>query len=798
MATASASAQSYFFKSIDDPNATGPSFGVPPRTLAIGVNDSGVIVGSYSYGSNATGAFKYAAGSFSIISFPGVCGGSRCGSEVRGINNFGEAVGDYNDTSGNEHGYLLVNGSYTIFDFPGAQYTQPNGVNNLGVVVGIYIDANSVQHGFIYNGSFSTFECPTGGRPYLSGINDAGDLVGGCTAQTGVRSQFKFTASTGQFTTISFPGAFGTGVSGINNSGQMVGTYLNSSNNQSHGFVFSAGNYFTIDPPGSTSAIANAINNNGEIVGDYGDSGGAAHGFLATKAQLVDPVPDLLSGSAVRSASTPPDRQILATKGQTVQGTAADGVTEVVMRVPANNVGDQFLLTVLNDSSQAQSTLPDEDGALGNPGDATFSQTQLAITAVATSNDANNPNPMAFAVYRAPIDFARPISGGGYKADTCNGVSTTDDQAGCRTVTVTAQSQSAGLTANIPVLILRAPVVLIHGIWGSWSEWNTFGPLVTGPGTVDPRFSVGRVNYDDTIGASIVATDPFFPATQRNRIKANSLGFAYNAPNVLAQIERWITYFKTGKNPANVPVAGIQADIVAHSMGGVITRTLVLQPTFLSGNTFGQGNIHKVITIDTPHLGTPVAIQLLSPGEHNGCLQNLLASYGDFPLNLAILSNGPTYSGAIADLEGDDTTGALSNALTALNSTAPHPLPTALIAGIYQNFAVLDSIFDNAFLIRNWPKGCPSDPLAQQLTSSGWPAVFHNNANDAIVSEVSQLDGEDPSHGYPFLGYVHSPGTTKLGFSGPSVLDAGDLPTQVIFLLNKPRTSPDYYTFLAP
>jgi hypothetical protein len=100
-------------------------------------------------------------------------------------------------------------------------------------------------------------------------------------------------------------------------------------------------------------------------------------------------------------------------QGRTVQGIAADGVAQVVVIIPANNVGDQFLLTVLNDSSQTQSTLPNEDGALGNPGDTSFSQTQLNITAVATSNDASNPNPMAFAVYgshrfRAPV-FRREL-----------------------------------------------------------------------------------------------------------------------------------------------------------------------------------------------------------------------------------------------------------------------------------------------------------------------------------------------------------------------------------------------------
>jgi hypothetical protein len=207
-----------------------------------------------------------------------------------------------------------------------------------------------------------------------------------------------------------------------------------------------------------------------------------------------------------------------------------------------------------------------------------------------------------------------------------------------------------------------------------------------------------------------------------------------------------------------------------------------------------------VITIDTPHLGSPVAIQLLSSQEYeNGaCLQNLLASYGYFPLNSASFFNGPPSSGAVADLEGDDTTGYMSGALTLLNKTAPHPLPTALIAGIYQNFAALDNLISYATVIRNWPKGCPNDPLAQQLTSTGWPEIFHNRANDAIVSETSQLDGLDPSLGFPYFGYVHSSGTENLGFSSPSVLDAGDVPTEVIFLLNKPWTSSTFYNFLTP
>jgi hypothetical protein len=57
----------------------------------------------------------------------------------------------------------------------------------------------------------------------------------------------------------------------------------------------------------------------------------------------------------------------------------------------------------------------------------------------------------------------------------------------------------------------------------------------------------------------------------------------------------------------------------------------------------------------------------------------------------------------------------------------------------------------------------------------------------------------DPTlYTFPFPGYVHSVGTEKLGFSGPSVLYGGAIPTQVIFLLNQPWTNPNYCTFLAP
>jgi pimeloyl-ACP methyl ester carboxylesterase len=495
---------------------------------------------------------------------------------------------------------------------------------------------------------------------------------------------------------------------------------------------------------------------------------------------IIDPVPALLSGPTVT-----PDAQKLATLGRVVLGAAADGVTQLVVRVPTANVGDQVTLKLMNDQ-QAQSSSSDDDGGLGQIGDTNFTQSQINVT----SEDTGGSGAYAFAIYRVPVDFARQNLGDGFLAR--------------RTVSINIQDQTQGGAINVlPITILRPPVVLVHGLWDDPSTWNNFAPLVTGPNSWDSRFSIWRVRYDQLIGPKIVNTIPAYSLELQNRIKANSMGFAYNAPRVLEQVAQSIGAFEAGKNPFGGPVAAVQADIVAHSMGGLITRTLALQPSFLGDDTFGMGNIHKLITIDTPHLGSQVATQLLAPQETGGCLQKLLAAGlplvakgNKFVLSFADFADGTDYDGAVADLEGDDTTNPpqLSTALRALNTSTSHLLPTAPIAGVYTNFGVLDSMVSPAFAIRNLL--CSSDPFAQQLTSTGWPQVFHNNPTDAIVSENSQLYGG--LAGSQFSGEVHSQGTEALGFSPPSVLDAGDIPNQVIFLLNKSWKNFVYYTNINP
>lgn len=245
-----------------------------------------------------------------------------------------------------------------------------------------------------------------------------------------------------------------------------------------------------------------------------------------------------------------------------------------------------------------------------------------------------------------------------------------------------------------------------------------------------------------------------------------------------------------------------QADIVAHSMGGLITRVLALQPTFLSSNTLGQGNIHKLITIDTPHLGTPLAIQLLS--SQNNCVRRVLASNGNVSFTSVTMS-GKTISGAVGDLEGDGFGGSLSVWLQNIANQGQHSLPTAVIAGVENNANLAGlGTSGNALLLRllcDYVQVTglgPHDPLAHALTPNLWPSIF-GQGSDATVPIASEINGlNNTSFAYFANGFVHSGGMESLGFTGPAVLPSlsdesnfspatlQESPNKVIDLLNTP------------
>ena len=91
-------------------------------------------------------SFGQTAPSFKFVSidFPGASD-----TTATGINNSGVIVGSYT-LNGVIHGYKLVNGHFTTINFPGAVSTQVNGINTNGDIAGTYFPAAiNTSHGFL-------------------------------------------------------------------------------------------------------------------------------------------------------------------------------------------------------------------------------------------------------------------------------------------------------------------------------------------------------------------------------------------------------------------------------------------------------------------------------------------------------------------------------------------------------------------------------------------------------------------------------------------------------------------------
>jgi hypothetical protein len=100
-------------------------------------------------------------------------------------------------------------------------------------------------------------------------------------------------AQTFTFASINVPGGFNTEARGINSSGEIAGFYQTNttctetvldirymSSCTKHGFTYINGTYKTVDVPGAISTVVNGLNDYGDLVGTYTTNDGGIHGFL--------------------------------------------------------------------------------------------------------------------------------------------------------------------------------------------------------------------------------------------------------------------------------------------------------------------------------------------------------------------------------------------------------------------------------------------------------------------------------------------------------------------------------------
>ena len=173
-------------------------------------------------------------------------------------------------------GFIYENGSYTSLKDPGAAETVARDINNRDQVVGNGISGSN--QGFVYSGdSFMSLPSAPGAICCFGtaafGINDSGQIVGSFVVSGPLFQGYVY--SGGNYTILSAPGATGGTVAiGINDAGQVVGwtSYLSGAPTQ--GFLYSGGNFIPLNVPGASNTFAWGINNAGQIAGEY-DVGGS-------------------------------------------------------------------------------------------------------------------------------------------------------------------------------------------------------------------------------------------------------------------------------------------------------------------------------------------------------------------------------------------------------------------------------------------------------------------------------------------------------------------------------------------
>ena len=250
---------------------------------------------------------------------------------------------------------------------------------------------------------------------------------------------------------------------------------------------------------------------------------------------------------------------------------AADGESRLLLRIVANNPGQVTISESLGNTQQNGSL-----SGLSNYRDASPAST------VSVQLKQYGSQYIGFAVYRVPIDF----SVSGYENRL--------------TRPITLNISYIGGNSTVSLTLRRPPIFISHGLW-SWGWGNE--AIESFRNTIWNRFTdSGGKNVNDYIWLN-------------DCLSQNADGVLIGSNKTRSNIRDYLKYLRS------CGATVTQVDYLGHSMGGQWGR-LVQQRFSKDSFTYDRGYLHKLITLDTPHVGSFVA----------DILQYVLDNAADIPM----------------------------------------------------------------------------------------------------------------------------------------------------------------------
>jgi pimeloyl-ACP methyl ester carboxylesterase len=368
-----------------------------------------------------------------------------------------------------------------------------------------------------------------------------------------------------------------------------------------------------------------------------------------------------------------------------LQGGVTDGVTPLILRL------------IVKQNRQA---LPDLtwgliDPQLGGNTVGLGSYVDTAGSPIPSPTVVFDANGVAEAIYQVPDSFVRWGAG--------PAIEDQDKAQPERSVQITLNGQTQGVPQ---IRLTRPPVVLVHGVWGGpKTTWGTF----EGQLNDKLQFAIVKADYSQ---------DPY-----------NNAGpFSQNYSVIGEYVGQALKEIKKDQ------LAATKVDLITHSMGGLLVREYCRQES-LSGRDCST-QIHKLITLDTPHTGSELANLVVATHAQpeSECYSVLLELERRGRL-IWVDPQRTILQGGLIDL----TVG--SSALQALAS-APVPVPWTAVVGTAQIglqpflFAYdsdLNKLWQGLWLY------CNKVPDSSFFEFFGLLDTVFPGDNDRIVSALSQL-----------------------------------------------------------